>query len=253
MLTANRIAVSFGGVRAVDDVSLDVATGTIVGLIGPNGSGKSTFLNAVCGLVPARGRVEVDNHRVRLGDPRHSWSARIIRTFQTPQVLASLTCMENVAFTSRDRGWSGAVGALVVRPMMLRQERARWARAAAALDRVGLADYAQVPAGQLSYGRRRLLELARVINAQPLVLLLDEPTAGLNDIETAGFGDLLKGLRNDGISMLLVDHKVDFIDSLCERIVVLELGQVIASDTPDRVWSQQRVVDAYLGVDDADG
>jgi branched-chain amino acid transport system ATP-binding protein len=177
MLTANRIAVSFGGVRAVDDVSLDVATGTIVGLIGPNGSGKSTFLNAVCGLVPARGRVEVDNHRVRLGDPRHSWSARIIRTFQTPQVLASLTCMENVAFTSRDRGWSGAVGALVVRPMMLRQERARWARAAAALDRVGLADYAQVPAGQLSYGRRRLLELARVINAQPLVLLLDEPTA----------------------------------------------------------------------------
>jgi ABC-type branched-subunit amino acid transport system ATPase component len=250
VLTADGVSVSFGGVRAVSDVSLEVGPDELLGLVGPNGSGKTTFLNAICGIVPAKGALEVDGAEVPLGRPRAAWRAGLARVFQAPQAFEALSCLENVLLSSADPAMRGVTGAWVVRPDMWRRERRRWARAMDALDVVGLAGYALQPAAMLTYGQRRLLELARALAADPKVLLLDEPSAGLNDAETAGLGDLLRQVRGGGLALLLIDHKVDFIDLLCDRIVVLELGQVIAEGPPQDVWRDRRVMSAYLGVRD---
>ena len=251
MLVVDDLAVSFGGVRAVDGVSIVVPDGATVGMVGPNGSGKSTFLNGVCGLVPARGRVAVDGRVVRLGHPGRIRRAGILRTFQTPQVAGSLTCLENVLLADSDRRFSGPLGALFLRPVMTRTEQARWRRAATALSSVGLSSAGSMPADLLTYGQRRLLELARVLIADPRTVLLDEPTAGLNETETREFAEMLRRLRSGGVSLLIVDHKVDFLDALCDSLVVLEQGRVIASGSPAEVWSHPQVIDAYLGASDA--
>lgn len=249
MLSVEHLAVSFGGVRALDGVSITVPDDGIVGLVGPNGSGKSTLLNAVCGLVPASGTVSIGGAAIRLGRPLEVRRRGLLRTFQTPQVSESLTCLENVVLADRDRRFSGPVGALIARPLMNRRERERWERAAAALADVGLDGAEDTPAGLLPYGRRRLLELARVRGAAPEIVLLDEPSAGLNESETIEFAGLLRALRATGVALLIVDHKVDFLDSLCDALVVLELGRKIAEGTPREVWSHQSVIDAYLGAE----
>jgi ABC-type branched-subunit amino acid transport system ATPase component len=247
MLRADDITVSFGGVRAVDGVSLELGD-ELLGLVGPNGSGKTTFLNAICGVAPATGRLTVDGADVPLCRPRSAWRAGIARVFQAPQAFVELSCLENVLLTSADTGLRGVAGAWLNRPGMWRHERGRWTRSHAALERVGLDHLALAPAGLLSYGQRRLLELARALAGDPRVLLLDEPSAGLNDAETSELADLLLTVRREGIALLLVDHKVDFLDVLCDRIVVLELGAKIAEGTPDTVWQHERVIAAYLGV-----
>ncbi len=249
MLNVDDLRVSFGGVRALDGVSLEVPDRSIVGLVGPNGSGKSTLLNAVCGLVPATGTVTVGGDRIHLGRPLEVRRHGVLRTFQTPQVSESLTCLENVLLADGDRRFTGSVGALIARPVMIRREHERWERAARALTEVGLAGSENIPAGLLPYGRRRLLELARILGASPRIVLLDEPSAGLNEAETEDFAALLQELGDTGVSLLIVDHKVDFLDSLCSSLVVLELGRKIAEGTPREVWSHQRVIDAYLGAE----
>jgi ABC-type branched-subunit amino acid transport system ATPase component len=247
MLRAEHISVAFGGVRAVDDVSLSVADREVVGLVGPNGSGKSTFLNAVSGLVSATGSVEVGGSAVRLGRPGRIRAAGLLRTFQTPQVWPELTCLENALLAHPDQHLSRLVGAWFLRPGMLATERQRWLDGEAALRRVGLEALADTPAGELAYGQQRLLEVARVVAARPRMVLLDEPGAGLNSAETAELSALLASLREDGVSLLVVDHKIDFLDSLCDRLVVLQLGTVVAEGPPATVWNDSRVVDAYLG------
>jgi branched-chain amino acid transport system ATP-binding protein len=248
VLEARAIEVSFGGVRAVDDVSLTLDGDELLGLVGPNGSGKTTFLNAMCGVVPARGQVTVDGRPVRLGRPRAAWDAGIARVFQAPQTFEDLACLENVLLSSADQRLRGVAGAWFARPAMWRHERARWEAAMEALELVGLDGVATGKAELLTYGQRRLLELARAVAGQPKVLLLDEPSAGLNDSETAELSERLVAIRSKGIAVLVVDHKVDFLDVVCDRIVVLELGRVIAEGPPDRVWNDSRVMSAYLGV-----
>ncbi|MGI8336502.1 ABC transporter ATP-binding protein [Actinomadura scrupuli] len=247
MLKADDITVAFGGVRAVDGVSLEVAEGELLGLVGPNGSGKTTFLNAVCGIVPARGSLTVAGSAVRLGRPTAARRAGVARVFQAPQVYGELSCLDNVLLSTSDRRWRGLAGAWPVRPLMWRHERLRWAKAMAALETVGIAGQATEPAARLSYGGQRLLELARALAGDPVVLLLDEPSAGLNDGETAELAALLSEVRAAGNTLVIVDHKIDFLDALCDRLVVLELGQVIARGRPDEVWRDERVISAYLG------
>jgi len=247
VLQAEGISVSFGGVRAVDEVSLHVGPGEIVGLVGPNGSGKSTMLNALTGLVPATGTVSVDGtpiHRVRPGTMRR---AGVLRTFQTPQVFPELTGLENVLLSHPDTAMTRLLGSWIARPSMLAHERRRWADAMAALEQVGQRSVADVPAGELSYGQQRLVEVARVICGHPRIVLLDEPGAGLNQAETNDFAELLAGLRASGVPLLVVDHKIDFLDRLCDRLVVLQLGRVVADGPPAMVWNDPTVVDAYLG------
>ncbi|MCU1374873.1 MAG: transporter related protein [Actinomycetia bacterium] len=248
VLEARDITVSFGGVRAVDEVSLEIRGGEILGLIGPNGSGKSTMLNAITGVVPAGGGLTVGGVDVGLRKPSDVVAAGVRRTYQTPQGYLELSCIDNVLLSTTDRKLTGIVASIVLRPLMLRREKARWRHAAEALDRVGLLALAEVPAGSLSYGGQRMLELARVIAGDPKVVLLDEPSAGLNDAETELLAGHLRLLRQEGVSLLVVDHKIDFISSLCDRVIVLELGRLVAEGDPHGIWEDERVQNAYLGV-----
>ncbi len=243
------VTVRFGGVTAVDSVSLDVAAGgEVVGLIGPNGSGKSTLVNAITGLVPvAGGRVEVEGRRVPLGRPGAITHFRVFRTYQTPQIDAMGTCFDNILVASPDRRLRGAFGAWLARPWMFRLDKERWRRGTEALARVGLADRANHMAGGLSYGERRRLEIARAMMAEPALLLMDEPAAGLNSAETDQLAELLARLTADGLSLVIIEHKIAFIERLCHRVVVLELGHQIAAGPPKEVWTDPAVMNAYLG------
>jgi ABC-type branched-subunit amino acid transport system ATPase component len=155
-----------------------------------------------------------------------------------------------VLLTTTDRKDTGIVSSIVLRPIMLKHERARWRHAAAALDRVGLLDRAEESAANLSYGQQRLLELARALAGDPKVIMLDEPSAGLNAMETEVLAGHLRRMRQDGISLLVIDHKIDFITSLVDRVIVLELGSLIAEGDPHTIWQDHRVQNAYLGVAD---
>jgi branched-chain amino acid transport system permease protein len=250
VLEADGIGVQFGGVRAVDGVSLSVLEDEILGLVGPNGSGKTTFLNALTGVVPAAGSLHVRGHQVRLGQAGRVRTFGVLRTYQAPQSYDHLTCIEDVLLSTADRSFTGITPACFARLGVLRHDQARWGAAARALERVGLSELAEEPTGRLSYGQRRLLELARAINGEPQILLLDEPSAGLDVSETDQLAAHLRRLQVDGVSILLVDHKLDFITSLCDRVAVLELGHLVTVGPAATVFEDQRVVDAYLGVDE---
>lgn len=248
LLDVGRIKVSFGGVRAVDGVSFSLRTGEILGLVGPNGSGKTTLLNALTGVVRAGGAVRVGGRTVALGRPEPPRRAGLARVYQAPQLVPELTCAENVLLGAVDGRGRGPLAAWLGRGLMWRHERTRLAAAQRHLAAVGLADRALQPATALSYGDQRLVELARAMAAEPVVLMLDEPSAGLNDAETHRLAAVLEEVRGGGTTLIVVDHKIDFIDALCDRVLVLELGKLIALGKPAEVWSDQRVRDAYLGV-----
>jgi branched-chain amino acid transport system ATP-binding protein len=247
MLEAKGIGVSFGAVKAVDHIDLALAPGEVVGIAGPNGSGKSTFLNAITGLVPARGSVRIAGTAVRMGRPEAVSRLGVRRTFQTPQVHDRLTCLENVLVGMPDLALRSVSAAWLWRPGMWRRERERWDTGMEALRFVGLGRLCDVPAGALSYGQRRLLEIARVKAGQPRVVLMDEPAAGLNQVETGELLGLLRHMVTPESGLIVVEHKMDFIQSLCSRLVVLELGRVIAQGPPAEVLRDQNVIDAYLG------
>jgi branched-chain amino acid transport system permease protein len=250
VIEAHDLLVSFGGVRAVDRVTITLHEHEILGLIGPNGSGKSTAINAITGVVPASGSLRINGRTIALGNPGRVRRAGVLRTYQTPQTFLYLSCIENVLLTTTDRKYTGILSSIVLRPLMLRHERERWRHAAAALDRVGLLDRAEDSAANLSYGQQRLLEVARALAGDPKVIMLDEPSAGLNAAETEILAGHLRRMRHDGISLLVIDHKIDFITSLVDRVIVLELGSLVAEGDPRTIWQDQRVQNAYLGVAD---
>jgi ABC-type branched-subunit amino acid transport system ATPase component len=248
VLSAADISVHYGGVYAVKKVSLDLKEGEVLGIVGPNGSGKSTLLNAISGLTRATGSLRIDGSRIPLNRPRAPRRAGFLRTFQTPQVFTELTCIENVLLSASNRRGDGLLGSFLMRPWMWRAEHARVENAKAALDRVGLGHLAARSALGLAYGQNRHLEIARAIAARPTYLAMDEPSAGLNLSETQRLATLIRSIAADGVTILVVDHKIDFLRGICDRMLVLQLGEVIADGTPDEVFSNPAVVDAYLGV-----
>src|SRR5690349_12849293 len=239
LLEVSGLTRRFGGLVAVDDMSMALAPGEILGLFGPNGSGKSTVLNLISGaLSPDRGSIRLSGHEIASTAPHRIARLGVARTFQLVRVLPSLDCRENVlaglAF-GRDALWG--------------QAAAR--RADVLLARVGLAGRAATATGELTYIDQKRLELARALALQPRLLLLDEWLAGLNPGELQDGIALVRSLRGEGMTILLVEHVMDAIRSLCDRCVVMNAGRKIAEGAPGAVLADSEVISAYLGGDDA--
>jgi branched-chain amino acid transport system ATP-binding protein len=236
LLATEDVVVRFGGVRALSETTVSVDPGVVTGLIGPNGAGKTTLFNVITGLLdPDAGRVVLDGRDITSYSPFRRARLGISRTFQKLEAFNSLSARENVLVAAEQRkAW----------------DRTPFSPGAVADDllaRVGIADVANYMVGTLPTGTARLVELARALALNPRVLLLDEPSSGLNEDETKGMAGLLRRLVADGLAVLLVEHDMSFVMGTCELIYVLEFGQIIATGPPDRIQADPAVQAAYLG------
>ncbi len=239
----------FGGVRAVDGVSLEVEQGSIQGLIGPNGAGKTTLINAVTGYVRMQsGRAWLESDDLT-GLPAHRIAALgVARTFQNIRLFKDLTAIENVLIGMHTRRRDDTLAQLATVPFLRRSERAQMNDASALLDSVGLApSIASRHAATLPYGDQRRLEIARALALRPRLLILDEPAAGMNPSEKQGMRELIERLNADGLTILLIDHDMRLVMGVCKRVAVLNFGKKIADGTPEEVSTDHAVIKAYLG------
>jgi len=252
LLALKGLSKSFGGLRAVDDVSFDVGDGAIKAVIGPNGAGKTTLFNLVFGsTVPDKGSVDFAGARLAVGRPHRSVSAGMARTFQHIRLFPQMTALENVMVGRHTRSRSGFLASLVPLPWTRREERDIRAEALAAMHFLGIGGLAESDATHLAYGEQRSVELARALASKPKLLLLDEPAAGLNMRETVDLGKLIRRIRDSGVTVLLVEHDMGLVMGISDEIVVLCQGQKIAEDKPLAIQKNPEVVRAYLGDDDA--
>lgn len=236
MLSVTTISKSFGGVQALRGASMDCAAAEIVGLIGPNGAGKSTLVNVISGiLAPDRGRVEIGGQAV--SGKGHQFSARcgIARTFQNIRLFRDLSVRQNIEVAQK-------------RCQQMRPELAALVDVEGLLHTYGLSAAASDLAGTLPYGHQRRLEIARALATRPSILLLDEPAAGMNDEESAELAEIITGIREaGGCGVVVIDHDLKFINSICQRIFVMDQGAMIATGTPAEVWADPRVIEVYVG------
>lgn len=250
VLEVDRITKKFGGLTAVNAVSFRVAAGEIVGLIGPNGAGKSTSFNLITGLLtPTDGKVRLNGQDITGFRSRQTAALGVGRTFQHVQLIADMTVLENVALGAFLRGDYAASGGILQSVFRLnrKEEEKHLAEAARNLKRVGLDDEMFMKAGSLPLGKQRIVEIARALCGDPSLLLLDEPAAGLRFKEKQVLAGLLTALKQEGVSLLLVEHDMDFVMNLTDRLVVMEFGTLIAEGAPEVVSEDEKVLEAYLG------
>ena len=241
VLKATGISVRFGGVRAVVDVDLEVGEGRLVGLIGPNGAGKTTFIDAISGFVRCDGRVELDGEDLTGASPHVRARRGLARTWQSIELFDDLSVGENLLVAShRTSAWR-TIRETVSAP------GPHAAEITPALALLGLEDTVEQLPSELSQGQRKLVGIARALAPKPRVVCLDEPAAGLDTRESEELGARLRGLADDGQAMLLVDHDMGLVLGICDEVVVLEFGEVIARGAPDVVRNDPRVIGAYLG------
>jgi branched-chain amino acid transport system ATP-binding protein len=248
LLDATDVSKRFGGVHALDSVSLKVPHGSIVGLIGPNGAGKTTFFNVITGLYPADfGIFLFDGKSYFPESVSEVTQSGLARTFQNIRLFGEMSVLENVMVGCHCRSKAGVMGAIFRFPSTLREEQLIRNKSLSLLAYVGLSDFAAMEARNLSYGHQRRLEIARALATEPKLLALDEPAAGMNATEKLELRELLLRIRADGKTILLIEHDVSLVMGICDSLTVLDYGKVIASGKPADVRVHPEVIKAYLG------
>jgi branched-chain amino acid transport system ATP-binding protein len=248
MLELAGIGKRFGGLTALEGISFKVAKGSITGIIGPNGAGKTTLFNVATGIYPpSQGAVLLEGKDISALPPERRARLGLVRTFQNIELFGKMTVLENVMVGLHTQSSSGLFACAFRMPWQLSEERRIRDKAREWLAFAGISELEEIQAGTLSFGKGRLLEIARAMALEPKLLLMDEPAAGLNSRETAELAELIKRIRDLGVTVALVEHDMDLVMDICDALVVLNLGTMLAEGTPREIQDNQAVVTAYLG------
>lgn len=249
LLEVHELTKQFGGLTAVDNVTLNIGKNELLGLIGPNGAGKTTFFNLLTGVYePTNGYVKLLGEDITAQKPHRITEKGMARTFQNIRLFKDLSVLDNVRIAKTFTTDYGLTDAIFKSKKYFKEEIRVRQEAEVLLERFGLLDKMELPAHSLPYGEQRRLEIVRALATNPKLLLLDEPAAGMNPQETMELMDLIRGIKNDfDLSILLIEHDMKFVMSLCERIAVLDYGKIIANDTPENIKNNKKVIEAYLG------
>jgi branched-chain amino acid transport system ATP-binding protein len=247
-LHLEQVSRSFGGLCAVNGVTMSVEAGRVVGLIGPNGAGKTSIVNLITGLLALdNGRIILDGHDISREEPHEVAKRGIARTFQNVRLMKEATVLENVVSGLFLHDGTSITAKLLGLPAEKRQLRSFQASALELLERFGMPEYAHIVAGELPYGHQRRVEIMRAMVRRASVIVLDEPCAGMNDAEAEALGKIFRALAHDGLAVLLIEHNVRLVLDICEDIYVLASGEVIAHGGPSEIRRSPKVIEVYLG------
>ena len=249
LLKTTNVGISFGGLRAVDDVNIEIKEGELIGLIGPNGAGKTTIFNLLTGVYkPTDGDISINGTSTNKKTTPQIVALGVARTFQNIRLFKNLSVLDNVKLALNNSMSYSTLSAVLRLPKYWREERIATDTALDLLDIFDMAEMANITAGNLSYGQQRKLEIARALATSPKLLLLDEPAAGMNPNETKELMNTIRFIRDKfKISILLIEHDMDLVMGICERLYVLNFGRIIASGLPEEIQNNKEVITAYLG------